>query len=175
MDENMNPVFQTERFDVYRFRSRHRTLDGAECDTYLAYLRFCVAPMPICTVTVDRKVPGQHHMVVWIEVCGEWRRHGYATEVILGLEGYLGPLHVFDLSEAGCEFVTTLPARMQVPEEYRVSAEQEQRARREIRKALDEAEREGKPANLGLLMERLANECMEERNRSNARVESPGD
>jgi len=158
----MKPVFQTERFDVYRFRCGHRTLDGAECDVYLAFLRFVVAPMPICAVTVDRKVPGKYHIVVWIEVCGEFRRRGYGTEVILGLEEFLGSLLVFDLSEAGCEFVTTLPARMQVPKELCLSAEQEKRSRREIKKTLDRAEREGKPANLGQLMKRLANEFMEQ-------------
>jgi hypothetical protein len=162
MDEKMEPAFQTERFDVYRFRCGRRTLDGAEFDIYLAFLRFIVTPMPICTVTVDRKVPGKYHMVVWIEVCGEFRRRGYATEVILGLEEFLGSLLVFDLSEAGCEFVTTLPARTQVPKELCLSAEQEARARREIRKTLDKAEREGKPANLAQLMKRLSSEVLEE-------------
>jgi hypothetical protein len=107
----MKPVFNTNRFEVFRITCE-RSLKGAmPRDVYVAFFRDKDVPRPVCTMTVwptapvwdtdDGRAEPKGRFVEWCEVTEEFRRQGIATEVLLAVQEFAGPLDGIGVTDAG--------------------------------------------------------------------------
>lgn len=92
------PVFSTERFDVFHVHCERNPELGVGRDVYLAFHRVDNIPRPLCTVTLFG------NYVEWLEVEAGERRKGIATEVMRALELHVGELQVDGVTEEGVAF-----------------------------------------------------------------------
>jgi hypothetical protein len=102
-------MFETTRFNVVRDeRACHNTM-GMKSDVYKAFYRAADATHPVCTVVVSRTVfMDRRPYLQWIRVARNERRKGIATEVLLGLQAFIGPMVVNPATHAGEKLVEAL-------------------------------------------------------------------
>jgi hypothetical protein len=123
--EAIQPVFQTERFDVFRVTCVRNPALGVPRTVYIAFHRHQDIPRPVCICTVLGKCPidGLPY-VEWLEVTSNDRRTGIATEVLLGVQDFIGPMIAEPVTHAGEKLVEALGDQLiDVPiETYREDA-----------------------------------------------------
>lgn len=110
LPERVKPVIQTDRSDVFRTSVSVPTLDFPR-DVYLAFHRHEDVARPICVVTIWPTAPawgddgkvivGGSKYVEWCHVDEEFRREGIATEVLLGIQNFIGPLSADGMTDEG--------------------------------------------------------------------------
>jgi hypothetical protein len=107
----MEPVLNTKRFEVFRITC-DRTLKGAmPRDIYAAFFRDKDVPRPVCTVTVwpttpvfdadDERTEPKGQYVEWCEVTERFRRQGIASEILLAIQAFAGPLDGTGVTDDG--------------------------------------------------------------------------
>jgi hypothetical protein len=107
--EQMQPVFQTERFDVFRMTCMRNPGLCVPRHVYLAFHRHQDIPRPVCICTIWPKCPiGELPYVEWLEVTSNDRRAGIATEVLLGIQDFIGPMIADPVTHAGEKLVEAL-------------------------------------------------------------------
>jgi hypothetical protein len=107
--EAMQFVFQTKRCDVFRdTRAGHNTM-GMKSDVYKAFYREADAAQPVCTVIVSRTVliAGRPYLE-WIRVTRNERGKNIATEILLGLQAFIGPMIVNPVAHSGEKLIESL-------------------------------------------------------------------
>jgi hypothetical protein len=107
--EPIQPVFQTGRLDVFCVTCTRNPALGVPRDVYLAFHRHQDIPRPVCLCTVWPKCPidGLPY-VEWIEVISDDRRSGIATEKLLGIQDFIGPMIADPVTHAGEKLVEAL-------------------------------------------------------------------
>ena len=82
------PVFETERLLVSRVRGIRPNHFNLKRDVYMAFRTDEERPLlAVNAVLLDRQ---DDCFVDWLEVASEYRRQGFATEFLEGLEEFLG-------------------------------------------------------------------------------------
>jgi hypothetical protein len=83
LSEAIQPVFQTQRLDVFCVTCVRNPALGVPRQVYLAFHRHQDIPRPVCVCTVWPKclIDGLPY-VEWIEVTSNDRRTGIASEVL---------------------------------------------------------------------------------------------
>lgn len=102
MSDREGLVFQTRRFDVFHIYIEREPTIGAGRDVYTAWYRNEDVPRSVCEVTLFG------NYVEWIHVCETMRRMGIATEVLNGLEKYVGSLTMEGVTESGESFCRSI-------------------------------------------------------------------
>lgn len=98
------PIFSTERLDVFHIHAERNEALGCGRDVYVAFHRLEDVPYPIVVLTLFG------NYVEWIETMDIWRRHGYGTELVRGMEKSVGILNMEGVTEAGEAFCDKLTA-----------------------------------------------------------------
>src|SRR4051794_1325061 len=107
----MESVFNTNRFEVFRITCERGMTGAMPRDVYLAFFRDEDVPRPVCIVTVWPELPlsesdgtlseSTGRYVEWCEVSEQFRRDGIATEVLLAIQEFAGPLDACGATDDG--------------------------------------------------------------------------
>lgn len=96
------PVFSTERLDVFRIEAERNEKLGLPRDVYLAFHRHEDIPRPIVACTIFCEFS---RYVEWLETEERFRRKGYATEMLRGVENFVGQCDCTGVTESGEAFL----------------------------------------------------------------------
>ena len=89
---------------------------GRPRDIYLAFHRHQDIPFPVCVCTIwPNCPPSGWPYVEWIEVSSDERRRGIASEMLLGLQDYIGPMVAEPVTYAGQMLIAALGDRLLQP------------------------------------------------------------
>lgn len=100
----IKPVYQTERFDIFRVQICRNPELGAPRDLFTAWARKEDLARSLCEVTIFQTSFGNY--VEWLHVDEQHRRVGIATEVLSAIEDILGgSLEMVAASESGEAFI----------------------------------------------------------------------
>lgn len=96
------PIFSTERLDVFHIHAERNEALGIGRDVYFGFHRIDDVPFPVVVLTLFG------NYVEWIEAMDGWRRLGYGTEFVRGLERHVGKLNMVGVTESGEAFCDKL-------------------------------------------------------------------
>ena len=137
----IKPAFRTENLEVFRATCMRKEGGGLPIDVFIGFLNYASdepLPEPACIVTirdwdtwVERSKDCEkgtdtdywnHRTIEWVVVPKEHRRCGIASEAILGIQKYLGPLsdcdehgwykHKCDWPECGVRFFDAIGSQL---------------------------------------------------------------
>lgn len=104
----MTPVFESKRLRIFQWLIEP-TAANTPRRLFVAFRTDEDRPMVCATAVVGWMGDGLRWWVDWIEVTSEYRREGFATELLLAIEERLGERTTIDAgSEDGEQFCTAI-------------------------------------------------------------------